>query len=360
MKRESHLRAITSAPVLPVATAALAIAIFVLDTATDLEIAVPVFYVAVVLMSVRFCRRRGVLLVGIGCMALTLLSHVLTRVGSPQAGLINGVISFSAIGATTYLALQIKSAEAAVHVARAQLAHIARMTTLGELTASIAHEVNQPLAAVVNSGNACLRWLAAQPPQLEKATQSVERIVRDANRASDVIARVRSLAKRDPLHKEWLNINEVILETVALTRSEIERHSIVLRTELATDLPLVLGDRIQLQQVILNLIVNAADSVSARGEGPREVLVSSEIDPDEGVRVGVRDSGIGLDAAKLDQLFDAFYTTKSTGMGMGLTISQSIVEAHGGRVWATPNAPRGAIFQFTLPKVSDAAIPRTT
>jgi len=348
MKHELRFSAIAPALVLPVVTAALAIAIFVVDTVTDLEIAVAVFYVAVVLMSVSFCRKRGVLLVSLACMGLTVLSYVLTPSGSPHAGLTNGMISLSAIAATTYLALKIQSAEVAIHEARAQLAHIARVTTLGELTASLAHEINQPLAAVVASGSACLRWLAGQPPNLEKAVQAVERIVKDANRASEVIGRVRSLAKRAPPLKDWLDLNETILETIALTRNEIEQNHIALRTQLSNDLPLVMGDRIQLQQVILNLMKNAIESMSAVADGPRELVVSSAPDKSKEVVVAVRDSGVGLDAGQLGRLFDPFHTTKPEGMGMGLTISRSIIEAHGGRVWATQNSPRGAVFQFTL------------
>lgn len=323
--------------------------IFVVDTVTALEIAVAVFYVAVVLMSVSFCQRRGVLLVSAGCMALTVVSYFLTPHGAPRAGLINCLISLSAIGATTYLALKIASAQAAVHEARAQLAHIARVTTLGELTVSIAHEVNQPLTGAVTSGNACLRWLASQPPNVERARQAVERIIKDANRASDVIGRIRSLAKRAPPQREWLDINETILEIIGLTRSEVRRNSISMRTQLSDDLPPLLGDRVQLQQVILNLILNAIEALSATRDGPRELIISSRNDDAAAVLVAIRDSGTGLDPDKLDQIFNAFHTTKPEGVGMGLSISRSIIEAHGGRVWAEPNTPRGAVLQFTLP-----------
>jgi len=342
------LRHATSS-ILPVAVAALAIGIFIVDTLTDLEIAVAVFYVAVVLISVSTFRKRGVMLVSAACIGLTVLSYILTPTGSPHSGVVNCVISLSAIAATTYLALKIKSAEATVYDARAHLAHISRVTALGELTASIAHEVNQPLTAVVTSGNACLRWLAAQPPNLERAKQAVERIVKDASRASEVVGRVRGLAKRSSPQKDLLNINEIILETLALTRSEIEQNRVVLRTQLTDNLPLVPGDRIQLQQVILNLVINAVESMSAADESPRELLVSSAQNETKHVLLMIRDSGPGLDPAKLDHLFDAFYTTKSEGMGMGLTINRSIIEAHGGRIWATPHVPRGATFQVTLP-----------
>jgi C4-dicarboxylate-specific signal transduction histidine kinase len=348
MKRQSF-PAIASSSIRPVIVAALAIAIFVGDTLTDLEIAVAVFYVAVVLLSVSFFRKRGVVLVSIGCMTLTLLSYFLTRSGAATSGLVNCIISISAIGATTYLALKFESAQIAMHEARAQLEHVARVTTLGELTASIAHEVNQPLAAVISSGSACLHWLASEPPNLERAKQAVERIVKDANRASMVIGRIRGLAKRAPPHKEQLNINEMILETLALTRSEIEQHHIALRAQLKPGLPSVLGDRVQLQQVILNLVINGMEAISVTDQGPRELRVSSAADDAASVCVEVRDTGIGLDTAALDQLFTAFYTTKSDGMGMGLTISRSIIEGHGGQIEAKPNAPRGAVFAFTLP-----------
>jgi signal transduction histidine kinase len=355
MRRDLRFPAIAPASVLPYAAAALALVIFVFDTVTDLEIAVAVFYVVVVLMSVSFCRRRGVVLVSAGCMGLTLLSILLTSTGEPRSGLVNCIISLSAIGATAYLALRIKSAEVAANEARAQLAHIARVTTLGELTASIAHEINQPLAAVVTSGNACLRWLGGQSPNLEKARQAVERIVKDATRASDVIGRIRSLAKRAPPQKGQLSLNDTVVEIVALIRSELDEHAISLATELAADLPPVSGDRIQLQQVLLNLIMNAIEAIAATEQGPRELCISSTRSEAGDVVVAVRDTGIGLDPGRIEHVFEAFHTTKPGGMGMGLSISRSIVEAHGGRVWAVRNEPRGAVFRFSLPVGGEAA-----
>ena len=349
MKRGASVPARMSSSILPILAVVLAVAIFIFDTVTDLEIAGAVLYVAVVLISLRFCRRRGVMLVAAGCVVLTLLSYFLTRTGSTESGLVNTIISLTAIGATTYLALKIQSAEVAALEGRAQLAHVARLTTLGELTASIAHEVNQPLAAVITSGNACLRWLDGQTPNLAKAKQSVERIVNDANRASEVVGRVRNLAKRMPPQKGPLNLNETILEIVDMTRGELEKNQISLRTELADNLPIVLGDRVQLQQVLLNLILNAVEAVSAANEGPREVLISSSRDQSDGVQIAIHDTGIGLERSNLDHLFDAFHTTKPGGMGIGLTISRSIIEAHGGSIRATVNGPRGAVFHFTLP-----------
>jgi signal transduction histidine kinase len=242
-----------------------------------------------------------------------------------------------------------KQAEEVLRRAQADLAHAARVATLGELTATIAHEVNQPLAGVVSSGNACLRWLASEPPNIENARQSVNRIVRDAHRASEVIGRVRSLAKKAPPEKEWLNINDAVIETLSLTRTEAAQHGASLRSQLSDDIPPVWADRIEVQQVILNLIINGIEAVSAVGNGQRDVLVTTAKDKSDDVLLTVCDTGAGLDPAKHEHIFDAFYTTKREGMGMGLAVSRSIIEAHGGRLWASQNEPRGAIFQFTLP-----------
>ena len=335
---------IKASSILPMAAAVLATGIFVADTLTDLEVAVAVLYVAVVLMSVGFCRKRGVVLISFGCMTLTLLSYFLTPGGSPTAGVINCGISLLAIGATTFLILKIKSVELTAQEARAQLAHVARVTTLGELTASIAHEVNQPLAANVINGNASLHFLAAQPPNLEEARQAIECIVKDANRASDVIARVRGLAKRTPPQKVLLNINETVNETILLATSEIQNNHVSLQMQFANDLPLIPGDYVQLQQVILNLILNAIEAMNGVAEVSRELLVRTAAGRSKTVFVAIHDTGLGLAPGKVDTLFDAFYTTKHDGLGMGLAISRTIIEAHGGRIWAEPNAPRGAIF----------------
>jgi len=353
MKLRLQRSVIATSTILRVATASLAVAIFVLDTITDLEIAVAVLYVAVVLMSVRFCAKRGVVIVAASCIVLTVVSLLMTPGSLSKAGFFNCVISVAAIMASTYLILQIQSMDASIHEARAQLMHMARVTTLGELTASIAHEVNQPLTGIVSSGNASLRWLASQPPNMEKARQAVERIVRDANRASEVIARVRGLAKRDPLHKEYFDANESVRQIVLLTRTEIEESQISLRTLLADDLPPVCADRIQVQQVLLNLIINAIQALRGVEEGQRHLSISTETDASGDVIVRVRDSGTGLGSAKPDQIFEAFYTTKRDGLGMGLAVSRSMVEDHGGRLWAGPNEPRGAVFQFTLPRSAD-------
>jgi len=242
----------------------------------------------------------------------------------------------------------LRESERRYREAQMELHHVNRVTTMGHLTASIAHEVNQPIAAAVTNAHAGLRWLAAQPPDLEEVRDAFEQIIKAGNQASEVIGRIRALIKKVPARKASLDINEAILETIALTRSEMERHRTLLQTELANNLPRIWGDRVQLQQLILNLIINAIEAMSEVREGSRAMLISTGVDTPDGVIVAVRDSGPGLKLESLDHLFDPFYTTKPTGMGMGLSICRSITEAHGGRLWATANAPRGAVFQFTL------------
>jgi PAS domain S-box-containing protein len=229
-----------------------------------------------------------------------------------------------------------------------ELTHANRVATMGQLTASIAHEVNHPIGATLMNAETALRWLAAQPPNLDKATQAIERIVKDGKRAAGIVDRIRDLVKKAPARKDKLEINEAILEVIGLTRSEISKHGVSLQMQLAKDLPLIQGDRVQLQQVILNLIVNAVEAMSQTGEYPRELLIGTEMGP-ESVRIAVQDSGPGLPQAGSERAFEAFYTTKPSGLGMGLSICRSIVEAHGGRLWTTPNEPRGAVFCFTLP-----------
>jgi PAS domain S-box-containing protein len=248
-----------------------------------------------------------------------------------------------------------REAEAELQRVRTELARVARVTTLGELTAAIAHEVNQPLTGVISSGNACLRWLAANPPNLEAARRSVERMIDDGNRAADVIRRIRDMVRKSPPRKDAFNINDTIMEVLALIRTELSRNDISPRAELANDLPVVWGDRIQLQQVILNLVMNAIEAMSEVSVTQRMLLIASVKDGSNGVLVRIQDSGIGLDGESLDRLFEAFFTTKARGMGMGLAVSQTILQAHGGRLWATPNASHGATFQFTLPANNERA-----
>jgi signal transduction histidine kinase len=228
------------------------------------------------------------------------------------------------------------------------LAHSNRIATIGQLTASIAHELNQPLTAVATHGGAALRWLARQPPSVDEARSSVEHMIKDADRATHIIGGLRDLTKQNAPRAEVVDLNEAIAEVIALTYSEAVKTGITVTTQLAAELPRIRGDRVQLLQVMLNLIVNAIQSMSGVEDGNRELHISTSIEPD-GVCVGVRDTGHGLRPESLPRLFEPFYTTKPGGMGMGLSISRSIIEAHRGRLWATNCEPRGALFQFTIP-----------
>jgi PAS domain S-box-containing protein len=245
-----------------------------------------------------------------------------------------------------------KRTQDALRDTQAELAHLNRVMTVGELTASIAHEINQPLAAIVMNGNAALRWLALDPPNLAKARDSAELIIRDGERASQVIARIRALLKKSPPAKTLLDVNEFVNEVAGLTQSEMVRNSVRLRVDLADYLPGVPGDRIQLQQVLLNLIVNAVEAMLTIEDRQRALLIATDLFDNTGVRVAVSDNGLGIDPQTADHLFDAFSTTKPQGMGMGLAISRSIIQAHGGRLWTEANDEFGATFQFTLPIVA--------
>jgi signal transduction histidine kinase len=246
--------------------------------------------------------------------------------------------------------------EEALERTQAELTRVARATTVGELTASIAHEVNQPLAGVVTNANACLRWLAGASPDLDEARDALRRIVRDGNRASDVIARIRALLKKGEPARIRLDINQVIQEIIKLARGEMLQRKVTLQTELTAGLPLISADRVQLQQVLLNLITNALDALSAAKDRPRLLRLRTDKPDSRTVRVAVEDTGVGVDPLQAERLFEAFFTTKPNGLGMGLSISRSIVEAHGGRLWATPNDGPGVTFQFTLPVENGGAL----
>jgi PAS domain S-box-containing protein len=232
--------------------------------------------------------------------------------------------------------------------AQADLAHINRVTTMGELTASLAHEVNQPIAAAATDANTCLRWLARDQPDLEEASAAASRVVKDAARAAEIMSRIRSLFKKEVSQRELVDVNEIIRGMIGLLRSEAARYSISMRTELSEDLPQIMGDRVQLQQVTMNLIINSIDAMKDV-DGTREIAITSQRAENEQLQVSVSDTGIGLPSQRADQIFNAFFTTKPHGTGMGLRISRSIVESHGGRLWAADNSPRGARFAFTLP-----------
>ncbi|MEA2922985.1 MAG: two-component system, LuxR family, sensor kinase FixL [Alphaproteobacteria bacterium] len=467
---------LSNPPLLPIIAGVLAVGIFVVDTASTLDMAIAVLYCVVVLMGASFLQRRGVLLLSSTCLALTVLSYLLWHPVNADTALVRCLVSLSAIGATTFLALKNQSAdmvmrerarlldlthdtvfvrdmndvitywnrgaeelygwqrdeaigqvshqlmktvfpaplgqitaelfrtgrwegelvhakrdgtrvtvasrwslqqdkrgrpvatmetnndvterkraEEALQQAQAELAHVTRLTTLGELTASIAHEVNQPLAAIVTNGEACLRWLAYRPPELEEVRGAVESMISDGVRASEVVWGLRGLLKKSAPQRALLDLNDVIEQLVLLVERELLNNRVSLRLELAPALPVVLGDRVQLQQVIMNLAINGIQSMVSVTDRRRELLIRSCQGEDGQVLIEVRDDGVGIDPKNMHQLFNAFFTTKPNGMGMGLSISRSIIEAHGGRIWASSNAGPGATFAFTVPPVREKA-----
>ena len=242
-----------------------------------------------------------------------------------------------------------KVAEEALDRARSELAHVARVTTLNALTASIAHEINQPLSGIITNASTCLRMLNGDPPNVDGARETVRRTIRDGNRASDVITRLRALFSKKEFTLEPLDLNEATREVIALSLSDLQRNRVVLRSELAEDLPPVIGDRVQLQQVTLNLLRNASDAMVGVDDRPRQLLIRTQREGDDRVRLSVQDAGIGVNPQDLEKLFEAFYTTKSGGMGIGLSVSRSIIERHHGRLWAEPNDGPGATFSFSIP-----------
>jgi C4-dicarboxylate-specific signal transduction histidine kinase len=261
------------------------------------------------------------------------------------------------VGTTTDIDDQ-KRAQEALRKAQAELAHVTRVTTMGEMAASIAHEVNQPIAAVVINGNACLRWLARvteESTDLNEARETVHRIIRDGNRAGEIIGRIRALFKKADLARESLDLHETIREILLLAKSEMAKQQVVLRLESPSDLPRILGDRVQLQQVMLNLILNAIDAMATVEGRARDLVIRTQSSEGREVTVTVQDTGIGLGRENIEHVFEAFHTTKPGGLGMGLSISRSIVESHSGRLWATANEEYGASFHFTLPTVPRTA-----
>lgn len=277
------------------------------------------------------------------------VKHIHT-VGHPVLNASGDLVQF--VGSSTDITER-KHAEEALRQAQTDLAHASRVTNMGELTASLAHEVNQPIAAAVTDANTCLRWLTRDQPDLEEAREAASRIVKDATRAADIISRIRLLFKKVRPQRELVDVNEVIREMTILLRNEASRYSISVRTELETDFPLVMADRVQLQQVFMNLILNAIDAVKDV-DGTRELAIKSQREQNDQLLVSVSDTGVGLPPQQADQIFNAFFTTKPHGTGMGLRISRSIVESHGGRLWAADNSPRGASFHLTLPTKAEA------
>lgn len=287
--------------------------------------------------------------------ATTEVAQVVTTLDrTPLAVAIAGFV-LADLAALFASALKRKRADEALRQTQADLAHVQRVTAMGELAASITHEVMQPLGAGMNNAGAASRWLGAQPPNLDNARQALDRAVNDGMRAAEIIGRIRTLMKKQPPRKDALEVNEAIVEVIALTRGEVMENNVSVQTQLAEGLPLIQGDRVQLQQVILNLIINAVQAMSGISEGSRGLLISTGKDASGRVLVAVQDSGPGLSPESFERLFDSFYTTKPGGMGMGLSICRSIVEAHGGRIWATPNAGPGITMQFTLP-INDQAM----
>jgi signal transduction histidine kinase len=479
-------RTTTASRILPFVTGALALGIFIVDTLPSLDIAVAVLYVVVVLMSLNFCDRRGVLLVGAGCVVLTIISYILSHDAlEPDSSLGRCLMSLLAIVITTLLAARILSAatglrqhadlldltqrlshtgsfswkvptgelvwseesyriyghdgsasptlasalqrihpedaamveerlaavsrpnadpdarfnldfrlllpdgstkhlsvvgrasrdrtgrteiigaqmdvtaarlaQESLQQTQAALAHVTRVISLGELTASVAHEVKQPLTAIVTNGEAGLRWLDRDPPNLVEVRQTLTRMISEGKRANDVIQRIQAMLRKEEPGKLPLDLNEVVKEAIPLVRRELSRHRVVLKLDLQDGLPPANGDRIQLQQVIINLLVNGIHAMDEVYERPRELLVTTRLDEEGLLLIQVRDAGTGIDPAHMRQLFKSFFTTKANGMGMGLSICRSIIEAHGGRIWASANAGPGATFHISLPPAADAA-----
>lgn len=331
--------------------AVLMAAIFVADTFTRLEIAAAVFYVAVILAGLGFLSRRGVTVLTAACVVLTVLSLLLTPKGHGlhESGLINALISIAAIAITAYLALQRAAAQDAAFEMRAHLVRMARIRSLGGLTASIAHEINQPLAAIVTSGSACQRWLEHDPPNLERALRALQRMIDDADRASDVVARIRSQIRNAEPQRVLVRLADVVEEVVALAQGELDRNEVVLSEQIQDGLPAVMADRVQIGQVLVNLVLNAIEAMRDTPADGRRLALSLGNDDAGLVRLSLADSGPGLSPQAQDSLFDTFWTTKPDGTGLGLTISRDIIESHGGRLWAQAGQSGGAVFCFTLP-----------
>ncbi|WP_120291498.1 sensor histidine kinase [Paraburkholderia sp. BL23I1N1] len=343
--------------------AVIALAVFGVAALTSLDITAAVFYGVVVLLVASAGNRPATIIAAWGCVALTLLGFAISHNGAYTSGaLARCAVSLLAIAITSILALRnlaattllheqvelLKLAQDALARSTAELAHATRITLLGELAASVAHEVTQPIAAIVTCGGAALRWLNRPAPEIDEAAQSVTQMIRDAKRADEVIQRIRSMAKKRDSLPVAVELNAIVGESIELVRFELERHRIELNIDLAMPPPTACCDRVQLQQVLINLIMNSIQAM-ADVTGPRKLRIATR--PFEGahVQVIVQDSGTGISEENGGRLFNTFFTTKAEGMGMGLSICRSIVEAHGGRIWAESPAAGGAVLQFILP-----------
>ncbi|MEG0183199.1 MAG: ATP-binding protein [Stenotrophomonas sp.] len=340
-------------PLLLLALIVVMAAIFLLDTVTDYAVAAACFYAAVILAASRVLGARGLITLAALCIALTGISFFLTRFGTYRIGLVNSAIGMLVIAITTYLALKMEAAKSAVQEAQARLLRVARASTVGELTTSIAHEVNQPLAAIASSAEASQRWLAQDPPNLEKARQTIARIVADAHRASDVIARIRSLTQGASPERRAFDLNLAVEEMLALSRGELERHSITVALMFGADLPPVHADRVQVQQVIGNLILNAVDAMASTALADRRLSLVTAREAGQRIALSIRDRGIGLPAEHPERVFDAFWTTKSHGLGLGLSLSRSMIEANGGHIRTERPSGAGACFILDLPAATE-------
>jgi C4-dicarboxylate-specific signal transduction histidine kinase len=356
MRFKPAFRGISEAGLLPPVTLAVTLAIFTADTLTPPDCVVSGLYVVVTLLAGRFWRGAALWGVCLGCAGLTIAAQLLAYRQMPgitpvaDIGAFNSAVSILTVMLTGYLVTRGHAAEAVLRQAQTELAHTSRITTMGELTASIAHEVNQPIAAIVTNASACLRWLAnaGDATPIQEAREAAGRIVRDGTRASEIISRIRKMFVKGSAERQPTNINHLVQETIGLLNNQALRHSVAIRTELATNIPQISGDAIQLQQVMVNLITNGIDAMRDAA-GSRELIVRSWQPDNKSIAVSVSDIGVGLPAGQVEQIFNAFFTTKSHGTGLGLAISRTIVADHNGELTAAPNRPRGAVFQFVLP-----------
>lgn len=348
--------AISRSTIVLVMLVSLMAVIFIVDTVTDYAVAAAVLHTTVLLIATRFLSARTVIILAAISVVLTVVSFELTRSGAYEVGLINTTISVVVIGVTAYLGLKLKSAELSAHEARERLLRMARLTTLGQLTTSIAHEVSQPLAAIATSTSACSRWLTQDPPNVEKAQAAVERIASDANRAREVLARVRGMARSEAPRKAEFDFNQAVREVLELSRGDMARTGAEVTLSLEEALPAAFADRIQIQQVVGNLLLNAMEAASALpGRTPRLTIVT-KLEETGTIQFSISDNGPGLSSDAAQHLFDSFWTTKEGGFGLGLTISRAIVEANGGHIWTlpVPGGP-GANFLFNVTAAGAAA-----